>query len=622
MIASSRAIVIIHNMTGRLPRALASNLIQHKALLHTGILVAYGILTLVMTYPWILHFASHTPDDGGEGSMFLWNLWHFSHSLWDGSPFETTLLAPPFKLSLIFHTYTLSRDILALPLLPVFGVVVTSNLLTLLSFSASGLGTYLLVHDLTQDGPAAFVAGLVFAFTPYRFAHLAGHYQLITIEWLAFYAVFALRYYRQGGRINLCLAAFFALCTSLTDYYYALFLIVWSALLAAYRLVSDGDRSKTLKRTARLAGLALILCLPLIGLMVRALVQGAWVGRPAGASMLEFYSADLIGFIVPSTQHPLFGDWAGQLSQGWNWAWPEHTVYLGVLPVCMVLAASLRFKRWAADGRFWVLTFWLFVLMALGPVLHWRGQALFPLPAQWLVEFPILREARVPSRWIIMGILSLAVVVGQVLAWIRQRWSRSANAVTVLVAAIVLFEYLPAPLSLADRSVPLVYQEIARDPVPGSVLDVPPGLADSFRQLGGWNPEAMYFQTITARPYIGAHISRIPSIVRQTYAEMPIIGRMGRIEMGESYSNQDVIADRQERERILELLDLRFLVIRAAHQGDPDALDVLDVLDGCVEKLPGDGQASGYRILRPCQPAGRPGDDPSPLTREANHASE
>ncbi|MFH1185379.1 MAG: hypothetical protein V1755_10130 [Chloroflexota bacterium] len=609
-------------MAGRLQRTLASNLIRHKALLHASILVAYGIVTLAMTYPWILHFADHTPDWGSEASVFLWNLWHFRQSLWKGSPFETTLLAPPFKLSLVFHTYSLSRDILALPLLPLFGVVATSNLLTLLSFSVSGLGAYLLVHDLTGDRTASFVAGIVFAFAPYRFAHLAGHYQLITIEWLALYALFAVRYFRQGGRLNLCLGSLFALATSLTDYYYALFLIVWSGMLAVYRLVSDQDRWETLRRTGLLAGLALSLHLPLMGLMYRALLQGAWVGRPAGVQMLEVFSADLASLLIPSVQHPLFGEWARRFSMGWNWDFAEHNVYLGILPLCMMIASSLRYTRWSVDGRFWILTFWLFILLALGPVLHWRGQALFPLPAQWLVETPILREARVPSRWIIMGILSLTVVVGQVLAWIRQRWSRSANAVTILVAAIVLFEYLPAPLSLADRSVPLVYQEIARDPEPGSVLDVPPGLADSFVQFGGWNPEAMYFQTITARPYVGAHISRIPSIVWQTYAEMPIIGRMGRIEMGQSYSRQDVIADRRGRERILELLDLRFLVIRAAHEGDPDALYILDVLDGCIEKMPSDDQASGYRILRPCPPAGSPGGDPLPMTREARHGFE
>jgi hypothetical protein len=223
---------------------------------------------------------------------------------------------------------------------------------------------------LTQDGPASFVAGLVFAFTPYRFAHLAGHYQLITIEWLAFYALFALRYYRQGGRINLCLASFCALCTSLTDYYYALFLIIWSAMLAAYRLVADRDRLETLRRTGRLAGLALILHLPLIRLVIRGFLQGAWVGRAAGTYMLEFYSADLAGFIVPSPQHPLFGNWAGQLAQAWNWTWPEHTVYLGVLPLCMMVAASLRFKSWSVEGRFWILSFWLFAMLALGPVLH------------------------------------------------------------------------------------------------------------------------------------------------------------------------------------------------------------------------------------------------------------
>jgi hypothetical protein len=41
------------------------------------------------------------------------------------------------------------------------------------------------------------------------------------------------------------------------------------------------------------------------------------------------------------------------------------------------------------------------------------------------------------------------------------------------------------------------------------------------------------------------------------------------------------------------------LVIRDAHEGDPDALHILAVLDGCLERLSGNNRAYGYRMLRP-----------------------
>jgi hypothetical protein len=85
---------------------------------------------------------------------------------------------------------------------------------------------------------------------------------------------------------------------------------------------------------------------------------------------------------------------------------------------------------------------------------------------------------------------------------------------------------------------------------------------------------------------------------------MPIVGRIGNIAAGAGYTTADVTVDRQSREQVLELLDLRFLVIRASHANDPASRYVLEVLEGCLERLPGDDRASGYRILRPCPPAG------------------
>jgi hypothetical protein len=564
--------------------------------------MAYVIITFVMTYPWILHFTTHTPDWGGEGSQGLWNIWHFRYSLLNSSPFETHLLLPPYKINLAFHAYTLSRDIFGLPLLSLFNLVITSNLLTLLSFSLSGLGVFLIVHDLTKDSLSSFVAGLVYAFTPYRFAHLSGHYNLISIEWIPFYALYVLRYFRGGNWFYLAFAVLFAFLTSLTDYYYALYLIVWSGLLSLYWLISMQKKSKTLTRTGLLAGSTILVHLPLIGLMYWGILQGGWVGRPAGPEMLETFSADIAGFIVPSIQHPVFGTWAQNISQGWNTKFAEHTLYLGISPLILIIVGTIMFKKWSIEIRWWILAFWFFILFALGPVLHWRGQALFSLPYQWLVEVPLFREARIPSRWTIMAILSLAVVVGQILTWMGRHSHKSLIAINIGFAILILFEYLPAPLYLGDRSVPLVYYTIRQDKQQGSVLDMPFGLNDSFTSLGGWNPQAMYFQTITAQPIIGAHISRIPLSVIDAYAQMPIIGRLTKIEQGEDYSSADVKADQQMRNEIAQMLNLRFIVIPDWYEKEPGTNYILQVFSGCLERIPSDNKALGYQLLHPCPP--------------------
>jgi hypothetical protein len=81
---------------------------------------------------------------------------------------------------------------------------------------------------------------------------------------------------------------------------------------------------------------------------------------------------------------------------------------------------------------------------------------------------------------------------------------------------------------------------------------------------------------------------------------MPIIGRLARIEAGESYDGTGLGADRQARDEISQMLDLRFIVIPAEYAAGPGADYILRVFEGCLETLPGDSAAEGYRVLRPC----------------------
>lgn len=61
--------------------------------------------------------------------------------------------------------------------------LVTVNILTILTFPLAGLFMFLLVRYLTGDSRAAFAAGAIFAFAPYRMAHLM-HLNLLSVHWI------------------------------------------------------------------------------------------------------------------------------------------------------------------------------------------------------------------------------------------------------------------------------------------------------------------------------------------------------------------------------------------------------------------------------------------------------
>jgi hypothetical protein len=75
-------------------------------------------------------------------------------------------------------------------LLPAYNAVV------LFSFALGGFGAYLLARQVL--GPRgsrlpAFAAGVVFTFSPFHVAHLLGHMQVISLEWIPFYALYLVR---------------------------------------------------------------------------------------------------------------------------------------------------------------------------------------------------------------------------------------------------------------------------------------------------------------------------------------------------------------------------------------------------------------------------------------------
>jgi hypothetical protein len=83
-----------------------------------------------------------------------------------------------------------------------FNLLAVYNLMVVLSFVAAGLGTYWLVHYLTGSRPGAFVAGLIFTFAPYHFAHLLGQLNLTSLQWIPFYILALFKLWEPAGLRN------------------------------------------------------------------------------------------------------------------------------------------------------------------------------------------------------------------------------------------------------------------------------------------------------------------------------------------------------------------------------------------------------------------------------------
>jgi hypothetical protein len=79
------------------------------------------------------------------------------------------------------------NGLLAIPLLSVFSLPITYNIIVLFSFVMGGYGAFLLVHYCCRNRWAALVGSVVFAYSAYHIATMRGLLQLISLEWVPFF---------------------------------------------------------------------------------------------------------------------------------------------------------------------------------------------------------------------------------------------------------------------------------------------------------------------------------------------------------------------------------------------------------------------------------------------------
>ena len=132
---------------------------------------------MLLTWPVAARLSSEVPG-GGDAWQHIWNLWWVKDALLNlhTNPYHTDLLYYPNGVNLYLHTLVLTAGIIGIPRqLLGLNLIATYNLILLSSFVLAGYGAYLLCHYLTSNRWAfRSIGGLVFAFSPYHFAHMFG----------------------------------------------------------------------------------------------------------------------------------------------------------------------------------------------------------------------------------------------------------------------------------------------------------------------------------------------------------------------------------------------------------------------------------------------------------------
>lgn len=492
---------------------------------HGIILSIYTILSIILTYP--VAFSKNEIPGGGDAYLFLWAFWWIKKALLSlSNPFYTTYEFYPDGVSLAFTTLSLFNAIVSVPMQSIFGLTGSYNILWICTFILSGFGTFLLVKYLTEDRMASFISGLIFAFCPYHFAHALGHMNLTTMQWIPFYVLFLIKTLRENRLSNSIYGSMFLFFTALSDYHYLVFAMGFTILYLIYYELIEKDlfRINTLRKIGLMAlffGLAIA---PFIFPMIRELLNAKSGYIYAGG--FSDYSADLLGFFIPSQFHPFFRNLALPIYANFSGNVGEYTVFIGYTVMALSIIAYIKDK--SKETRFWTSSVLIFLVLSLGPVLHINGvtnitlkghEIYLPLPYAVLMHIPLISIARVPSRWDVLVVLSFAVLSGYGLKYIFNCIGKNRPFLFVIITLLILFEFLAIPYPMSSARVPNFYSQIANENEDYAILELP------YNQYLYTNLY-IYYQTLHQKRLVNGAVSRTPRSIEEFLSQTPFIGQL------------------------------------------------------------------------------------------------
>lgn len=201
------------------------------------VLVFFVLLSIVMLWPLPLHmadaFVSHVDP--------LLNTWIFD---WDTyqlfkDPFHLfdANIFFPLKNTLAFSEHMIVLSLIAFPVSLVSGnPILGYNFVQLLAYVLCGFAVYLLVYYLTNSRIAGILAGVIFAFSPYRFRQV-GHIQNLTVFWTPLSLLYLHKAIKKPTWKYVLLFALFFVLQALSCGYLGVFLAIVVGIFVLYYLL-------------------------------------------------------------------------------------------------------------------------------------------------------------------------------------------------------------------------------------------------------------------------------------------------------------------------------------------------------------------------------------------------
>jgi hypothetical protein len=396
---------------------------------------AYIALTLAYTWPLPANMMHGVAHDPGDPLLNAWILWWTTKAVPVTAAWWNAPMFYPAMGTFAFSEHLLGLAPVAAPLIALTGSPLLGyNVMLLASYVLSALGGYFLGYTLTKRHDAAFVAGLAFAFAPYRLAQVP-HIQVLCAYWTPVCLAALHRYDRGGSSWWGILAAAAWFMQALSNGYYLLF----STVLLGLWLLWFGSRWPARRFAAPgLAFAAAALALLPILRGYQSILQHSYGFSRSLHEMREF-SADVAGLFLASEDLLVWG-WV-QLFQR-----PESSLFPGITIVALAAFAVFQARPFATAVDDTPLRRRIRIALLVLLVLFLIGAALPTIYGPWRltvggVRLVSIARADKPLSLAILAALALLLPLPRVTGAVRQRSALAFYA----IAAFAMWAFALGP---------------------------------------------------------------------------------------------------------------------------------------------------------------------------------
>lgn len=558
---------------------------------HAGSFAVYLIIALIIFWNIAANISGSVFNNAGASYQGMWNLWWSPYSMFvlHQNPYFSNFILYPVGTNLEAQALAPVAGVLTWPLQQI-SLAFAYNVLLFLSFALGGLFMYMLAKYIIKNSYAAFISGLIFAFSPVHIALSYSGLQWTSIEFMPlFVLLFLIAIDRKRMGHAFAAGVVFFLIAFFGDLQQAAMTLFFAGL--SFFLLAAIDKRidrAVIKPVGVIVIVALLACLPMIALMASAQGQGSSASAQVQLNNIPhqmLYSDTLASFFLPSFYNGILGGLAKNYyneTYGLNYTGVQTTssagqkvAYFGYTVAALsAIGIAFMYGKERRQVLYWSSILVIFALLAMGPVLQITGTRqgtpagpvsigtnatggnVTGIPLLYFVYryIPVINTASRPGAFDLFAEMALAILAGFGFEKISKLgvFHDKVFMAVVILSALILIEYNGMQFSgtsaaqlTANARIPPAFYDIGNFSANFSVLSLPalPAENGSFAYPG----MAMLYATAAKKQLVGGYSAVINTTQQLALEDIPLVvqtnyltGNQGFIypyPINENYSN-------------------------------------------------------------------------------------